>query len=204
MSIRIHTAIAGALTIAGAESTVIQATWKETKNQTRKERAILLQSEVFTQNAGEFGDVVQKVLRDSAEKVLKDYCNENPDSFEIPDELFTVQALCEEFLSGGGTWIGKKDLEQFFCAGDTWQRIVNREDYKLNPSIRRAAEAFKDAVLKCSGKVSIVPAKMRDAVLAKLTESELSTEWGGFIARRFAQMEAREKAESEEVTIDAL
>ena len=200
---RVHTSIASAQAVLSVGERLVSAKWKQTKNQTAMERAVIVPFEclVAPEVPESFRALVESCLQEAASESLKKFVGENEAAHEIPAELFTREALTEAFMSRADTWMSKEALEIAFTGSATWKRIVSREEFKSNATYQRAANAFKDAILKLSGKATVLPPAMRDAILAKMEESDLGSEFGVFVTKR---IEAMSRKDSGEIDLSAL
>ena len=202
-SYRIHTSIQGAQAIVSAGERLVSAKWKQTKNQNSMERAVVVPFECLAapEVPQSFRALVESCLQEAASESLKKFVGENENSMEIPAELFTREGLVEAFMSRADTWMGKEALEVAFTASKTWKRIAGREEFRTNATYQRAANAFKDAILKLSGKATVLPPAMQDAILAKMEEDDLETEFGVFVTKR---IEAMKRKDAGEIDLSAL
>lgn len=100
-SYRIHTQIKSAEVIKAVGEVLIAKRWNQTSKQSAQERAILVPMEVVSapEVPESFRVLVETVLRNQAQEVLKKFCEENPNSFEISAETFTRVSLTEDFLN---------------------------------------------------------------------------------------------------------
>lgn len=204
-SIRIHSTIVAAQTICPLGERVVSASWKQTTNQDRKERAIILPIAVLLapEVPDSFRPLVEAVLLSSAEQTLKDFVTQNPNSYEVLPAVFSREQLIENYLSTADNWMNRETLEKSFVAGATWKRITSREEFKSNATYQANANAFKEAILRLAAKPTHIPAAQRDVILAKLDESDITSEFGGFILRRFDQM-AKKDSKVTEISFDML
>jgi hypothetical protein len=187
-SVKIHSTIAGAVAALGEIQ--IQATWKQTANQTRKERALCIPMEcVKAPEVPEaFRALVESCLLASAEQTLKDHVNDSPNNWEILATAFDRPQLVESFLSKSDSWMTKEAFELAFTGSATWKRITGRAEFASNAAYQAAANGYKDAVLRITGKVCHLPKDQRDQIIAKMEASDVAAEWGCFVVRRFEQM----------------
>lgn len=185
-SFKIHTNIASANAIKAVGEVVVSATWKETKNQTRKERAIVVPMEMVKAPdvVESFRALVEAALLNTAETVLKNHVNSEPNNFEILCSMFERPNLVEVFLSNGSTWMSKEELEIGFTASATWKRITNRAEFANNKTYQAAANYFKESILKLTGKATKIAPEECDKILSKIEDSDLETEFGAFVVKR--------------------
>lgn len=198
----IDTLISSATTIKALGEVVIEAKWKETANQKRMERAVILPMECVSapEVPEAFRALVEIALRESAEGVLKHFCELNPNSFEIPRTSFDRPNLTEFFLQRGEVWLSKEDLEKGFLSSNTWTRISSREEWKNNQAYRNAAEQFKSAILKLTGKAVQMKPEQCEAILAKIEEKDLENAWGAFAVKRLSQLAKKNKVEKFDIS----
>lgn len=197
MSFRVHTSISSATSIVSVGERVVSAKWKQSKNQDSKERAVIVPFNVLTapEVPESFRALVESCLQEAASQVLKSFCDESPNSMEVSENLFTREALTEAFMSRADTWMSKEALELAFTGSATWKRIAGREEFRNNATYQRAANAFKDAILKLSGKATVLAPSMQDAILAKLEEADLASEFGAFVTKRIQQMKQKDSGD---------
>jgi len=195
-SIKIQSSIAGAVAAVG--EVVIQSTWKQTANQDRKERALCIPFEcVKAPEVPEaFRALVESCLMASAEQTLKDHVNASPNNWEILATAFDRPQLVESYLAKADSWMTKEAFELAFTGSATWKRITSRAEFASNATYQAAANGFKDALLKITGKVAYIGKDQRDVILSKLATDDMQTEFGVFVVRRFEQM-AKKDAVSE-------
>jgi hypothetical protein len=203
-SIRIHSSITGATTVRAVGEVLISAKWRETAAQIRKERAIVIPMECVRapEVPESFRPLVEAVLMEAAEGSLKQWIDQQGDQcFEILDTHFSRPALTEFFLQRGEVWLSKEQLEMEFTHSATWKRIVGRkgdngqEMYKTNQNYKHAAEQFRAAILKLTGKAVQMKKEHCDSILVKLEESDLETPFGCFVVKRLNQLGKKQEAE---------
>lgn len=195
--IRIHTGVVHAEASKAVGERVIAAKWKQTQNQVGKERAICVEEmELVAPEAGPFRALVEAALLQAAQDALKNWVNQQGEScFEMPAELLKRNALAESFLQRGDGWMSKQELELAFTASATWNRIVRNPAFQSNDAYKRAANHFKESILKLSGKAAKLQPELCDSIMAKLEDADLSTEFGGFVVKRIGQIKEQQVAE---------
>lgn len=202
--LQLHTSLDAAISLSGIGQRVVSKTWKETALQRRKERHAIVPMECVTApelNDSPFRALVESALMSAAETVLRDWVNQEGDQcFEIPAEQFNRPNLIETFM-GRESWLSKEALDLAFTQSQTWKRIVARPEFKNNKSYQRAANLFKDSILKLSGKNTGLKPELCDAILVKLDDSDLNTEFGAFVVKRLGQIKNRT---AEEFDLSAL
>jgi len=184
----IHTQIAAAIAKIG--EVTISESWKQTANQTRKDRAIVIPMEcVKAPDAPEqFRPLIESVLMTAAKMVLKAHVNESPNNFQISLESFERPALMDFFLASSDSWMTKENLEKAFTASATWARIVGREKFKSDAVYQANANGFKADILKLAAKPTHLAEERRTKILSVLDENDLDSDLGVFIQRRFDMM----------------
>lgn len=202
-AVRIHTAIASATAILSIGEKLISVRWNETSKQKKNEVAILVPMECVSapEVSDSFRALVESVLQSSAVSVLKSFTEQNPNSFEIPLELFNRDNLTNQFLSSGSNWMKKEELEIAFTASATWKRISSRTEFQNNKTYQAIANRFKETILKLSGKATIVSPDDADVLLTKIEDSDLSTPFGEFVCQRLETMKNKKR---EEIDFDSL
>ena len=202
--LQLHTSLDAAISLSGIGERVVSKTWKETANQRKKERHAIVPVECVTApelNDSPFRALVESALMSAAETVLRDWVNQEGDQcYEIPSEQFFRPNLIETFM-GRDSWLSKEALDLAFTQSATWQRIVGRAEFRNNKSYQRAANLFKDSILKLSGKNTSLKPELCDALLVKLDDSDLNTEFGAFVVKRLGQIKNRS---AEEFDLSAL
>ncbi len=202
--LRLHTSLDAAISLSGIGERVVSKTWKETANQKRKERHVIVPMECVTApelNDSPFRALVESALMSAAETVLRDHVNHEGDAcWEIPSELFNRPNLMEVFM-GRESWMSKEALDLAFSQSATWKRISSSQMFKSNKSYQRAASLFKDSILKLSGKNTSLKPELCDALLVKLDDKDLNTEFGAFVVKRLGQIKNRS---AEEFDLSAL
>ena len=177
--------------------TLIAKKWKQTAAQNRMERACFVDSSLFVADSVPvaFRAIVESALLESAKGILAKFCSDAPIASEIPLGLFSVESLTEQFLSRGEVWFSKEELEKEFVNSATWKRISGKAEFSSSAQYQKAANQFKDTICKLSGKTAKIEDSICDVILAKLEDSDLSTEFGGFVVRRIEAIKARKTEE---------
>lgn len=186
-SIRIHTQSSGANAIKGIGEVVVSCKWKETAKQTSKERAVVIPIECVKapEVSESFRALVESVLISQAEATLKNHVNANGDGAnEVPLSLFDRTELVSSFLTGADNWMSKEALERAFTVSATWKKITSNPNFATNGVYQVQANRFKDAILKLTGKAVQMDPDKCDMILAKIEDSDLDTEFGGFVVNR--------------------
>lgn len=198
-NLRIHTGLVHAEASKALGERVVHAKWKQTQNQSSKERAICIDSTqlLAPEVPQQFRPLVEAALLQAACETLKNFVNAEGDAaFEIPAALFQRAALVESFMhSGDSGWMSKQDLELAFTASRTWKRITGNPNFQSNAAYQRAAAHLRESILKLSGKAAKLQPELCDAILAKLDDEDLSTSFGMFVAKRIEQL--RKPADSD-------
>lgn len=201
--LRVHSSIVSAAAVKAIGEKMVTVKWNETTKQTKREVAVLLPMEtlVAPEVPESFRALVESALYSSAQGVLKTFCEENPNSFEVNLDLFSRVSLTNEFLNSGSNWMKKAELEIAFTGSATWKRIVSRPEFTGNKTYQMVAERFKETILKLSGKATQIPAEDCEKILAKLENADLDTPFGEFVVSR---LDALMKKKPEMIDFDAL
>ena len=201
----LHTSVESALSLAGLGTRVVSKSWKQTANQTGKERHVIIPLECVTApelDATPFHALVESALMLAAETVLRDHVNAEGDScFEIPLELFNRPNLIETFM-GRDQWLSKGALDLAFTQSATWKRITSRHEFKSSRAYQKAADAFRSDITKLSGRAVRFSPDRCDMLIAKLEESDFNTEFGSFVIKRLNQIKTKQG--NDEYDISAL
>lgn len=201
--LRVHSSIISATAIVAVGERCVSVKWNETTKQAKREASILLPFEclVAPEVPESFRALVESALSSSAEDVLKKFCSDNPNSFEIDEAMFTRESLTESFMTRGSLWLGKKELEIAFTGSATWKRIASRPEFSTNKTYQAVANRFKETILKLSGKATVISPDDADQILAKIEDSDLETPFGEFVATR---LEAMKNRKQEKIDFDSL
>lgn len=197
-NLNIFSAISGADAVKTVGSVLISAKWKETANQKRMERAVLIPMECVKapEVPESFRALVESVLLSSAESVLKGYCDGNKLATEVDSSLFDRPNLIQVSIEGAKSdWLGKEELELAFTASATWKRIASKPEFTGNKAYQAAANRFKDTILKLSGKATQLDADLCDVVLSKIEDADLETRFGEFVVSRLQVLKNKKVAE---------
>lgn len=176
----------------------ILAKWKQTANQTSKQRGICIPMECVKapEVPESFRALVESVLASTAVETLKRFVDQNGESWEVSSELFARTNLVQAAMESGSNWMSKQELELSFTVSATWKRITNRVEWTQGNAVYKAtAEGFKDRILKLSGKATRFDAQTCDALLSTLSDEDLQSPFGEFVATRLAQIKKQETAE---------
>ena len=193
-SYKIHSTIAGAIAALGEVQ--VTAKWKETANQKRGERAITIPMEcVKAPEVPEaFRALVESCLMAAAEQTLKSHCTDSPNNWEILATAFERPQLVESFIAKNDEWMTKAQLELAFTGSATWKRIVSRPQFGTDAAYQANANWYKGLVMAVANKQAHVSKNDRDTCIAKMEPTDLATEFGIFVVRRFEQMAKKDQA----------
>ena len=137
--------------------------------------------------------LVDAVLYSAAQSILKRYIDNangiTPST--IPANLFSNDAILEEAAGNNSEWMTKEELTEAWRASSTRASIYNAQRYASDKPYQRAYTRFEENVLKLAGKTTILQEKEQDAILAKLADNDLSTQFGQFVVRRIEAMKNR-------------
>lgn len=185
--LRIHSSVEGTLASVKLGEVAVTKKWKETKEQVRKERGIVVPMECLKapEVPESFRVLVESVLMQSAVEVLQKFVEDgNEGVFEIPGELFGRVNLVESFLASGSGWLTRQELELGFTASATWKRIIGKPEFIGNKVYQAQANMFKETILKLTGKAVRLAPERCEQILSKLEDADLETEFGVFVSKR--------------------
>lgn len=155
---------------------------------------------------GAWSEVVNSVLLQQASDSLKTWRLNNPIASHVPRSLFSVQQLREDYLAGGaGLSMDKETLEKLYCASATHQTFITSEKFKFNQQYRTLVDVFKGKVVSLAGRShgSLSDSDL-DAIVAKLADDDLSTQFGVYVVSRVQQIKKKREEEGNEMDLSAL
>jgi hypothetical protein len=148
--------------------------------------------------------IITAVLEASAKRILKraiESYNATPST--LSSTLFTTDAIMTEAVEGNSEWLGKEELTKAWEASATRARYVTDSRYTSSKEYRVAVNYYADLLLKLSGKTSSYKPSELDLIVAKLDDSDMTSEMGAFVLRRVEQL--RNKPEkAADVNVDLL
>lgn len=137
--------------------------------------------------------LVDAVLYSAAQSILKRYIDNangiTPST--IPANLLSNDAILEEAAGNNSEWMTKEELTEAWRSSATRASIYNAQRYASDKPYQRAYTRFEENILKLAGKTTILQEKEQDAILAKLADSDLNTQFGQFVVRRIEAMKNR-------------
>lgn len=137
--------------------------------------------------------LVDAVLYSAAQSILKRYIDNangiTPST--IPANLLSNDAILEEAAGNNSEWMTKEELTEAWRSSATRASIYNAHRYASDKPYQRAYTRFEENILKLAGKTTILQEKEHDAILAKLADSDLNTQFGQFVVRRIEAMKNR-------------
>ena len=141
------------------------------------------------------------------EKAAKDILSATLSSFttwptEIDAMRFTFDALMEQAAGSNSGWLSKEELAAAWKASATRKAFYGDARFGSNPAYRKAVAKFEELILKMAAKNAAYREEELDKILAKLSDEDLTGEFGTFIVRRIEQM--RNKPMTAEVDLDLL
>lgn len=155
---------------------------------------------------GAWSEVVNAVLLQQASDSLKQFRTNNPMASTVPASMFTAAQLREDFLAGGsGLSMDKETLEKLYCASSTHQAFINSDKFKFNQQYRTLVDVFKGKIVSLAGRShgSLSDSDL-DAIVAKLHDSDLSTQFGVYVVSRVQQIKKKREEEGNEMDLSAL
>ena len=141
------------------------------------------------------------------EKAAKDILSATLSSFttwptEIDALRFTFDALMEQASGSNSGWLSKEELAAAWKASATRKAFYGDARFGSNPAYRKAVAKFEELILKMAAKNASYREEELDKILAKLSDEDLTGEFGTFIVRRIEQI--RNKPMTAEVDLDLL
>ena len=141
------------------------------------------------------------------EKAAKDILSVTLASFttwpsEIDSARFTFDALMEQAAGSNSGWLSKEELASAWKASATRRVFYSDARFGSNPAYRKAVGKFEELVLKMAAKNAAYKDEELDKILAKISDEDLTSEFGTFIVRRIEQI--RNKPVTAEVDLDLL
>ena len=141
------------------------------------------------------------------EKAAKDILSATLSSFttwpsEIDAMRFTFDALMEQAAGSNSGWLSKEELANAWKASATRKAFYGDARFGSNPAYRKAVAKFEELILKMAAKNASYKEEELDKILAKLSDEDLTGEFGTFIVRRIEQI--RNKPMTAEVDLDLL
>lgn len=132
-----------------------------------------------------YRSILEAVLDNAAKTILSKHLN----SYTVwPTELdsgyFAPSALLDEATGANSEWMTKDEIEQAWRASETRKAWVTSPNYQANQAFRKAVAHYEALILKLAGKTSAYTPNDLDLILAKMKESDLTTELGFFVVRR--------------------
>lgn len=141
------------------------------------------------------------------EKAAKDILSATLSSFtawpsEIDAMRFTFDALMEQAAGSNSGWLSKEELANAWKASATRKAFYGDARFGSNPAYRKAVGKFEELILKMAAKNASYKEEELDKILAKISDEDLTGEFGTFIVRRIEQI--RNKPMTAEVDLDLL
>lgn len=141
------------------------------------------------------------------EKAAKDILSATLASFTTwPNEIdalrFTFDALMEQASGSNSGWLSKEELAAAWKASATRRAFYGDARFGSNPAYRKAVGKFEELILKMAAKNASYKEEELDKILAKISDEDLTGEFGTFIVRRIEQI--RNKPMTAEVDLDLL
>lgn len=148
--------------------------------------------------------IITAVLEASAKRILKRTIeNYNTLPTTLSSKLFTNDAIMEEAINGNSEWLSKEELTKAWETSATRQRYIADPRYTGSKEFRQAVNYLADLYMKLSGKTSTYKPTELDVMLAKLDDTDMTTEFGSFVLRRIEAIKNKPAA-SQEISLDLL
>lgn len=107
---------------------------------------------------------------------------------EIDTSIFSADAILAEATSGNSEWMTKEELTQAWDNSATRKKFTTNPNYVSNQAYRKAVDAYKEMILKLSGKTTQYEESELDVIVSKMDASDLESELGAFVLRRVEQI----------------
>lgn len=107
---------------------------------------------------------------------------------EIDTSIFSADAILAEATSGNSEWMTKEELTAAWDNSATRKKFTSNPNYVSNAAYRKAVDAYKDMILKLSGKTTQYEENELDVIVSKMDSSDLESELGAFVLRRVEQI----------------
>ena len=176
------------------------------KNPTRA-AAIAIPAEPWERMKREVPMAYAGLLDAVLEKAAKDILSVTLASFttwptEIDAMRFTFDALMEQASGSNTGWLNKDELASAWKASATRKAFYGDARFGSNPAYRKAVTKFEELILKMAAKNASYKEEELDKILAKISDDDLTGEFGTFVVRRIEQI--RNKPTTTEVDLDLL
>ena len=150
-----------------------------------------------------YAALLHSVLETAAKSILSRFL-ENFSVFPstMPAYHLNPDAILAEASGANSEWMSKEELESAWRASATRTAWVSDSRYATNAAFRKAVAHYETMILKLAGKTSQYKPSDLDLILAKLKETDLTTELGSFVCRRIETL--RNKPAAPEVDTDLL
>lgn len=102
----------------------------------------------------------------------------------IDKAYFAPAALLDEATGANSEWMSKEEIESAWRESATRKAWVTSANYSANQAFRKAVAHYEALICKLAGKTSAYSPTDLDLILAKIKDTDLSTELGAFIVRR--------------------
>lgn len=114
---------------------------------------------------------------------------------DYPEDKLTLDVLISGATTSTSNWLSADELRALWETSATRRRMVLSADgaakYASNKTYRETVNTYSELVLKLAAKSVVLVQEDRDWILTKLSDSDLTSPLGEFIARRFEQMAAK-------------
>jgi hypothetical protein len=147
--------------------------------------------------------IIEATLVEAAKSLIAGYIKEHASKpSTIPAIRVSTEAILEAASNTASGGFTKETLEQAWKESATRKAMVGKPAYKESQAYRRSFAGFEELILKLTGRNTSYTPKELDAILAKLADDDLETDFGLWVVRRVERM--RNKPASAEIDYDAL
>jgi hypothetical protein len=152
----------------------------------------------------QYASLLDAVLTSAAKSIIKRTVDNL--SGRIPNTInaawLSADAILEEATNSNSGMMSKAELEQAWSESETRKRIMGSERYQASKEYRVAANAYAELILGLTARTPTYTDKQLDTMIAKLDDSDLDTDFGGFILRRIDAI--RNKPAKQTIDLDLL
>lgn len=145
-----------------------------------------------TDEAQAYAPLLDAVLESAAKSILVRRLGDmSVFPTEIDVSIFSADAILAEAAGANTEWLSKEELTAAWDASATRAKFINSPNYTGNKTYRIAVEAYKDMILKLSGKTTQYKEEELDKLISKLDTADLDTEFGAFVVKRIEQIRSK-------------
>jgi hypothetical protein len=141
--------------------------------------------QAIAQAPEQYRELLNASLIKAAEGIIRKWVNEYQSvPTEIPAIRLTAEAIIAEATDGNSNNLSKDELTAAWKESATYKLLTGKQAYRDNRAYREAFGRYEELLLKLAGRNTVYKPEELDTILAKLDESDLTTEMGAYIIRR--------------------